>query len=411
MEDLEDVDMVENLFSVIFGGIFIFLFLIFPFLTCLWEFYMLFFEGVKTSKDEATKEWYSKHKKLARFAEKYNKLGWAFETIMFLICFLYEAWYMELVRDVVWKADWTTQLYNNSKHQPLNPEFQAGVVAIVVLAFAGIIILYLTDAKKTPPLITATALSSIYIGTIYSIIWTVHIMSLNPLDLFLLILPVNSALIAFRLVIRKVGEYELDENRMSKIEGSATLSKMQQLRTKALYIPVLALILVVPILGIMMIVLVLFGQAPDSAIKAFTETSEFLLSTKVSPQNLYMDEHYLCTVAAGGDREIVKPLRKGYRHGHEVIVNRQLQIANAFEEELMIHTPKAHRVIRDFYDTYGFPIAKAIKKNWIADMVYFIMKPLEYVFVIVLYLVEVHPEDRISMQYTGTNLEAFKREK
>ena len=36
------------------------------------------------------------------------------------------------------------------------------------------------------------------------------------------------------------------------------------------------------------------------------------------------------------------------------------------------------------------------------------MKPLEYLFVIVLYAVEVHPEDRIAMQYTGTNLDAFR---
>ena len=177
---------------------------------------------------------------------------------------------------------------------------------------------------------------------------------------------------------------------------------------KSAYLPILGLILVIPVIGIMVVALVLFGQAPDAAIKAFTETSDFLLSTKVSPQNLYQDEHYLCTVAAGGDRKLVKPIRRGLRHEHEVIVNRQLQVANAFEEELMIHTPKLHRKVRDFYDTYGFPVAKAIKKNWIADLVYFIMKPLEYLFVIVLYAVEVHPEDRIAIQYTGTNLDAFR---
>ena len=55
--------------------------------------------------------------------------------------------------------------------------------------------------------------------------------------------------------------------------------------------------------------LIIFGQAPDAAIKAFTETADFRLSQKIPPQQLYYDEHYLCTVAAGGDKKIVKPLR------------------------------------------------------------------------------------------------------
>lgn len=35
------------------------------------------------------------------------------------------------------------------------------------------------------------------------------------------------------------------------------------------------------------------------------------------------------------------------------------------------------------------------------------MKPLEWFFVIVLYLTEVHPEDRIALQYTGKGLQDF----
>ena len=38
-----------------------------------------------------------------------------------------------------------------------------------------------------------------------------------------------------------------------------------------------------------------------------------------------------------------------------------------------------------------------IRKRWIADLVYLLMKPLEWFFVIVLYLTEVHPEDRIDL--------------
>jgi len=58
-----------------------------------------------------------------------------------------------------------------------------------------------------------------------------------------------------------------------------------------------------------------------------------------------------------------------------------------------------HKNIRHFYDTYGFPIAKMIHCSCMADMVYFIMKPLEWLFLIVLYFCDVNPENRIAVQY------------
>lgn len=163
--------------------------------------------------------------------------------------------------------------------------------------------------------------------------------------------------------------------------------------------PLAAFILMWPMLGVMIAVLVLFGQAPDAVIKAWTETADWHLSQRVGPQNIYYDEHYLCTVAAGGHEKVVKPLRMGERHGHPVIVNRQLCIANAFEQLLEERTPGFHRHLRHFYDTWGFPIAKLIHSPYIADGIYFLMKPLEWFFLIVLYFCDVHPENRIAVQY------------
>ena len=48
-----------------------------------------------------------------------------------------------------------------------------------------------------------------------------------------------------------------------------------------------------------------------------------------------------------------------------------------------------------------------IRKKWVADLIYFLMKPLEWLFLIVLYLTEVHPEDRIVLQYTGKGVHDF----
>ena len=42
--------------------------------------------------------------------------------------------------------------------------------------------------------------------------------------------------------------------------------------------------------------------------------------------------HYLCSVAAKGHTQIVKPERFGVRNGGRIICNRQLLISNAFED-------------------------------------------------------------------------------
>ena len=210
--------------------------------------------------------------------------------------------------------------------------------------------------------------------------------------------PLNCIIICCKSIYKKVTEWNNEEH-TNKIYNSYVLNKLSILLQNAKVWPIAAFVIMWPLLGIIISILLLFGQEPDSIIKAWTETSDWTLSNKVAPQNIYEDEHYLCTVAAGGHRKIVKPLRMGLRHGHKVIVNRQLCIANAFEEILEEKTPRFHKIVRGFYDKYGFPVAKLINSKWIADLVYFLMKPLVYIFLIFIYLVDVNPENRIATQY------------
>ncbi len=156
-----------------------------------------------------------------------------------------------------------------------------------------------------------------------------------------------------------------------------------------------------PLLGLAYAALVLLGQGPHALIRAFTDTSDWALSQQTSPPNVYYDEHYLCTVAAGGHHKLVKPLRSGIRHGRREVVNRQLLVANALEQVICDRLPRTHRVIRGFYDHYGFDLAKRIRTKWAADIVWILMKLLEWVFLTVIYLCVRHPEDLIAMQYTG----------
>ena len=305
--------------------------------------------------------------------------------------------------------DWEVQLSNAEKHTPIYTGATATVVTLWILGLIGYAILQYLPIRKLPPLVTVLSISAMYLGVIELLLFTVQIYRPDDfLDLYLLILPICCILIVARLLLAKIQEWNhmvqnAEEERFGtgKILQNPVLRWCDDILRKAAWWPGLGLVLMFPLLGILIAILMLFGQAPDSVIKAFTETSDWNLSLRQAPQNVMYDEHYLCTVAAGGHKKIVKPIRLGRRHGHEVIVNRQLCIANAFEQVLEERTPGFHRTLRHFYDTYGFPVARLIHSKYTADLVYFIMKPLEWIFLCVLYLTDAHPENRIAVQYTG----------
>ena len=283
-------------------------------------------------------------------------------------------------------------------------------ITIAVLGILGLCVLNLIKVNKTPPLIPVIAMSLLYMGVLLSIIFAIHVLDFDRMGLFelyLLLPPLVFVLMSMRATLGTVREYAPAPSRMSRIEGSYALSSFLKMLEDSKRWPVIALIMTIPLLGILICILMIFGQAPDAVIKAFTETADFRLSQKIPPQQLYYDEHYLCTVAAGGDHKIVKPLRMGIRQGHPVVVNRQLCIANAFEQVLEERTPQFHKAVRSFYDTCGLPVARLIRTKTAADIVYFIMKPLEWLFLIILYVSDVNPEDRIAMQYTGTSHRAL----
>lgn len=157
-----------------------------------------------------------------------------------------------------------------------------------------------------------------------------------------------------------------------------------------------------PVAVLIQLVLVLFGQRPDSFIRVFIETSSFNYSMVPAPEPKVVagDGHYLCTVSARGHKKIVKPIRAGIRVGRRITVNRQLLVANAFENILEQYIPRFHKTVRCWYDKYGYPISRHIQAKWEADIVYLLMKPMELLFLVVLYTVDKNPENRIHVQYS-----------
>ena len=303
-------------------------------------------------------------------------------------------------------ADWSVQLKNLEVHTPIFSEAAPTIIFIFVIGIAGYFYLRVRPLKKIPPLMAIISMSAMYLWVIEVLVFTVQVFKGdlsgdNLLDVYLLVYPVCIICIVARTVISKVHEWQEYEMERAKIQRNQFLNFADKILSNSKLWPIYAIVFMFPLLGIIIGILLLFGQAPDSVIKAWTETADWTLSLKEAPQNIEYDEHYLCTVAAGGHKKIVKPIRKGIRHGHEVIVNRQLCIANAFEQILEEKTPRFHKLVRGVYDRYGFPVARLIKSKWIADIIYIVMKPLEWIFLMVIYMSDVHPENRIATQYMG----------
>lgn len=288
-------------------------------------------------------------------------------------------------------------------HSPIASWSYPTVLVIFILGIISYILIRVRKLKL-PPLVIVGAMSGIFICSIYMIIFIIQL-SKNMIELavygipFLALFPINYILCSIRAEIEIMREYKEQNINAKKYDN-----KFLNLCSKLLYNidnwPILAIVFSIPLSAILIGILVLFGQRPDEAIRAFLETSDWTLSTKISPPTVTYDAHYLCTVSLRGHRRIVKPIRMGMRKGEKIVVNRQLCVANAFEDLIKEKTPRFHHFIRYIYDKYGYPLSKHINTAFQADVTYILMKPLEWIFLLVLYLFDEKPENRIAIQYT-----------
>ena len=152
------------------------------------------------------------------------------------------------------------------------------------------------------------------------VLWIIQVI---PNELVLCLFPANCILIGVKTVRRSVERWREDKEHQQVQYGVPILDWLNRVLMDSAHWAVGGFLLAIPLLGILVAVLVLLGQRPDSMIKAWTETSDWSLSQQTAPPNVSYDQHYLCTVAAQGHSRVVKPLRRGIRHGHVVTVNVQ----------------------------------------------------------------------------------------
>lgn len=272
---------------------------------------------------------------------------------------------------------------------------------------------FLIWIKKTllPPLTLTLSLIFILIGIVISfvIIYQISTHDTSTIDIYsdgrnndrflFFFAPFFSILIGVLLLFEVIRfEISATENRTYPNKLLNTLNNFLDKKSKN---PIWILFLMFPVFIIATLLLILFGQDANSMVKVFTDTATWKLSQQIHPPILDHKGHYLCTVAASGNPKIVKPIRIGKRNEMPIIVNRQLLIANAFEEMIQNFSPKTHHFIRKNYDKYGYNISTKINTTQGSNITYIVMKPLEWLFLLSLYLFCNNPEQKIKKQYAA----------
>lgn len=275
----------------------------------------------------------------------------------------------------------------------------------VLVGVVGLVLLLWCRPEQLSPLVSAGAVAGVLVGNIMQILLAVQIAEQidfhNFLDWYFYLYHGNLLLLSAMGIRRHIaGQTRLLRERQT-VFRRRWLLRLYQFLEKTSHFRLAAFLLVLPLAAVLEIVLILCGQGVDGTVQAFTQTADWTFSQQLPPPPLEYQGHYLCTVAAGGHRKLVRPLRLGHRRGAVIVVNRQLAVANAFEELLQERLPCLHRRVRQFYDTHGYPLSQKITTPFRADLVYLLMKPLEWLFVVVLYLFDLAPECRIARQYTA----------
>lgn len=297
-------------------------------------------------------------------------------------------------------GDWYEALVGWQKHYSISSQYKFSIVLPTVIGILGLVILGNCDADSLSPLLSIFSIAAVILLNIIQIVFAVQLS--KNVDGVLFMLYVYHANI-FMLSVTAVRKHLRQQLRLYEdiVPEESQQGKPWIIRImyKYSHSGILIFVSFFFLIAILEIIFIIVGQGADAPIKAFTDTAGWTFSQQIPPPPIDYDGHYLCTIAAGGHKEVVKPLRYGTRRGETIIVNRQLCIANAFEEYIQEKAPKFHKLVRTLYDKHGYPISKHITTPYRADAIYIIMKPLEWLFLLFLYMFDLRPEQRIRRQY------------
>ncbi|GAA4072429.1 DUF6688 domain-containing protein [Amphibacillus indicireducens] len=203
------------------------------------------------------------------------------EVIAMGLGVLYLYLYTELANIVF--VNWDVQLYNLQKHSMIMPDAFLTIVIILLIAFIGYYIIRFISADKQSPIVSVIGISAIYLGMGICLLWCIQTIS----DIFLVLFPANCIIIFIKTITIFV--YQKNVTLQTGL-FTTKFKKLSSILNKATNLPWIALLLAIPLLGVIIVVLMLFGQEPNSIIKAWTETADWTMSQKIPPQNIQYDD-------------------------------------------------------------------------------------------------------------------------
>ncbi|MCB0516916.1 MAG: DUF6688 family protein [Chitinophagales bacterium] len=282
-----------------------------------------------------------------------------------------------------------------------SPNHRLGIY-LLILFFITFYCISFNRNKIISPIIELLINFFLLMGIALNILFCFHFTEIVPIFGFFGNFPIILLLLIELSENQKMLKKHIEKNDIT-VNGPIGKISLYILSLKPIFKFPIFLIFLIPFITFLTLFLLLFGQKPDSLIRAFTDTYRHGFSQlDYLCANVQCGGHFLCSIGAKGHKNIVKPIRYGIRNEQVIICNRQLLIANAFEDLVQEKFPTTHKFIRRNYNRVGKLTHRyyyLFEVKLISDLVYFLMKPLEIIFIIALYTFDKKPENRIAIQY------------
>lgn len=158
-------------------------------------------------------------------------------------------------------------------HTPIAGEYRFSFFFLFFIAMVCIVLLSVITKRK-PPLFAAMLIAGVYMGNVLDILLVIQLLKNmdNFFTVMMLVFPMNYMLMSVRLIRREI---KAQTGYLSNsAEKSGFMGWLNKLLTKSLGWYLISFVAMIPLLAVMLLILVLFGQRPDSIVKAFTETAD-----------------------------------------------------------------------------------------------------------------------------------------
>lgn len=173
-----------------------------------------------------------------------------------------ESFVIYLVKDLT-DYDWTKQLINEQKHTMIWSEALPTILTLALISFLALVIYSYRDANSLSPLLNIFCISEILMGLVLLAVFDIQVQVIGCHTVFLFVYSIS-------LLRTRIKEWEGADPIRSY--DNPILQRFHLILHQSKHWPWLAVVFALPLLALLVMILMLFGQRPDSLVKAWTNT-------------------------------------------------------------------------------------------------------------------------------------------